>query len=548
MGNAWRPVRVTARYGYGAADDGTLERPVRAEGVRVFDLEFSPDSQKLAANLQSAGGVWLWDLSRDRESRLQVSERCARFRGISFRPDGAMLAAAGADSTVRIFRVNTGQQDKRMDGNRGQFTNDVAYRPDGKVIAAATCNGDRLRLWDPETRSIKKELKGHSDMVWTVTFSPDGQLLASTAYDGTIRIWDGSGEPLHKMPVCIRRRYALAFHPGGKLLVSASWDNAVNVWDVTTGRRVRSRSGHEGQVRSLAIAPDGRSIFSASDDGKIFEWDLASRTVKRTFTGHRGAVIRVAVSRGGDLLASASDDKAVLCWNPATGEQLAELSGHRDCVYSLAIHPDGSLIASGDNRGRVILWDWRRGHSQELLVHDKKAVNAVAFSPDGRLLVTVGDDQVAIIWDTASRKRVHEFKSLFYPGVATAFSPAGDMLAIACYSNPYKPWHLSELQAGQLLIFDLDSGRVRHKLSGWVTNFAYSADGKKLLAGGHDGKIRVLDTATGRLLRSIQAGPPAGHINDVAFSPGGGHFLAANGNGTISIYRFADATAEPVKE
>jgi serine/threonine protein kinase len=107
---------------------------------------------------------------------------------------------------------------------------------------------------------------------------------------------------------------SVAFSPDGKRLASASGDGTVKVWDATSGQEARTLPGHTEAVVSVAFSPDGQRLASASGDGTVKVRDAASGQEALTLKGHTGAVVSVAFSPDGQRLASASWDKTVKVW------------------------------------------------------------------------------------------------------------------------------------------------------------------------------------------------------------------------------------------
>jgi WD40 repeat protein len=148
----------------------------------------------------------------------------------------------------------------------------VTFSPHGKRIASTGGWDGQIKVWDVVTGQKIWSIKGHNYWAYSVSFSPDGEILASGG-DNDIRIWDaGTGSDLmtlrgHEAPV-----YSISFSPDGKSIVSGSYDGMIKVWDCASGETKMTLRGHEDVVDNVVFTPDGKSLVSGSCDGMVKIW------------------------------------------------------------------------------------------------------------------------------------------------------------------------------------------------------------------------------------------------------------------------------------
>ena len=134
---------------------------------------------------------------------------------------------------------------------------------------------ERLPIVEESWTASLQALEGHSDSVNAVVFSPNGQLLASTSRDSTVRLWDPSTGALRgKLEGHSHSVNAVVFSPDSQLLASASSDSTVRLWDPSTGALRGTLEGHSDSVNAVVFSPDGQLLASASNDSTVRLWDL----------------------------------------------------------------------------------------------------------------------------------------------------------------------------------------------------------------------------------------------------------------------------------
>ncbi|QIZ69818.1 serine/threonine-protein kinase [Oxynema aestuarii] len=290
-----------------------------------------------------------------------------------------------------------------------QDVRSLAISPDGQLLASGSFDGT-IKIWNLQTGQPIRTLTSPNpgQIVSSVAISPDGRTLVSSSnsYGGTIQIWDlATGQLLASLSPGSSGAFVVAISPDGTLLASGSEKGSIKLWDLASGSLLQTLTGHVGTVYSVAFSPDGTTLASGSEDGSIKLWQLENTpsgglnaSIWRHLSGHVGKVFSVAFSPDGKHLASGGADKTVKLWNLETGKQTGTLLSHAGIVFSVAFSPDGETLASGSFTGRINLWDVDTGQRWETPEAHSRWVETVAFSPDGHTLASGSGDRTIKIW------------------------------------------------------------------------------------------------------------------------------------------------------
>ena len=452
----------------------------------------------------------------------------------------------------------------------------VAFSPDDKTLA--TAHNNTLSLWQLNSTDPPVGLPAPWNGATSVSYSPDGKLLAVGNGRGTLAIWDVQGErQLHTLKVNSTMCSAVAFSPDGNILASANRgrgpDN-VKLWDVTTGQLLVTLASHTSpvsDVMDVAFSPDGKVLASAGYDATLRVWDATTHEELVVLDGHNERVWAVAFSPDGKVLASGGSDQNIRLWDTSTWQEVALLAGHNQTVTSVQFSPDGETLASGCFDREIKLWNLNTNKERETLKGHSSVVSSLAYSHDGTTLASASHDGTVKIWDVAPDKQVHLIEGTAAPGDALSFyadvSADGSTIASESFGNQIrvhdvttgKEWFLPEegrlnvaiSRGGKLLalatgtdntirVRDVPTGAIVHTLANPADTFplSFSGDGKLLAAGCRDGTITLWNMETGER-RATLKGSQAVPVRDFAFSPDDRLLASVHSDGQIKLRNIA---------
>jgi WD40 repeat protein len=488
--------------------------------------DFSPDGRRLAVNVED-GSARVYDLPSGKE-RARLS-RDLRGDWLGFDPDGRRLAVVHESRPeVAIVNVDGGQVLATLRHPGGAYR--VAWRGDGRLLAAG-CEDHCAYVWDladPARPRLLQTLKGHQAPVLDLGFSHGGQVLATSGWDGTTRLW----EPLTgRQLVATDHGSGWRFRADDRRLVFLQRQETFGLWRLALGAERRAFRGHAGHLWGAQISPDGRLMVSAGDDGVRF-WDLAAGTeAAKALTARQGAGRTRAVLHGDALITAG--EAGLQRWPLRVDWQRGifrlgtprtiDLSADRPLpdVRNVALSPDGrtaAVVLFGlDN---VLLFDLDRpDRARRLAGH--AGLDRVGFSPDGRWLVSGNWHGAEVkVWD--ARTGAPE-KVLPFPQSAHAvFSPDGRWL-VTSTGQEYQ-----FLEAGS---WRLVRRLARERAGDVPGGMAFTRDGRTLALSHSRSLVRLIDPATGAELATLPAaGPP------LCFSPDGRLLATVGENHAIDVW------------
>jgi WD40 repeat protein len=514
------------------------DAPLAAQlSVAAYATAHTP--QATASLLESSGSP----------SAARLLDSAGLVQSVSLSPDRRLLAAAGADGTLRLWDVTSPghpvSAGAALDPASDSPLYATAFSPNGKILAAAGA-GRVVQLWDvsrPGHPVRLGRLTGPANTVYSVAFSPDGTMLAAGSADDTVRLWDitdpASPKPLGR-PLTGAAGYveSVAFSPDGTMLAAGSADDTVRLWDIADPASPRPLgrplTGPQALVAGVAFSPDGHLLAAASEDHKLWLWRISAGNdgaiPDGTLTGAVNWLNAVAFSPDGTAVAAGTSDASVLVWNLATRSLTATLPQAQP-VTSLAWDGTGHL-AAGDADGTVSLWTLPAP-----VLRTGNAPSGVAYSPQGTTLAVGG--QNVQLWNALRRTPIAT-RPLPAGTItnAIAYSPGGSMIAIA--RSDGTAWLLN---AGTL---DPIGQPFRVTATGNAESVAFSPDGKLLATAADDGTLRLWSLADPARPRQLASVHDSGtYVYTVVFAPDGRTVAAASTDNLTRLWNVTDP-ARPV--
>jgi cytochrome c len=303
---------------------------LRGHGGPVRALAISSDGQTAVSGSFDSTAI-RWSLTRG------AAEQVLRFHAdavnaVVLLKDGR-AATAGADGRIAIWTPGHAQPDTVLEGHTAPIVA-LAASPDGAMLASASWD-QTVRLW-PLAGGSPRLLEGHTQNVNGVAFMPDGRALVSVSYDQSVRIWPIAGAsaptviamptPLNAVTVGNDGEIAVGGADGRLYFLAADGSRA---GDVAAGPR---------PVISAAISPDGMFAAAASIGGSVAIIDRKTRALARTLVGPGLPVWSVAFMPDSRTLLTGGADNIIRRWNAATGEPvdsiLVETAGDPLAAYA----------------------------------------------------------------------------------------------------------------------------------------------------------------------------------------------------------------------
>ncbi|KAM0420376.1 hypothetical protein ACHAPT_011795 [Fusarium lateritium] len=514
--------------------------PVRLLHLSFRDFLLDPEKQ---------GTNQFWVDEKARNSHIALGT----VNAVSFSPDSSLLASASSDSTVRIWRVETGERVREFNRHR-RPVRDVKFSPDSTLIASK-CD-ENIRIWKSDTGvQIETMATGGDHRECPVEFSPDSKLVAWIDEQGDLRIlgldtlrciWifrhNNFIDPRNRSRTA---SYSLHFSSDSRIIaVVVKETGFFSLWSVETGQGIRTHQ--DTRNLSLEVPRNGprpdtsfvlvddttfmmagnESLNSQSEDTILIRW-VETGEVIQTLTvawNARSRAISTQFSSDGAFLGSIHEDRTVKVWDIGTGQWLHFLSFSSD-LRDMSFSPDMRLIASGSTDNMVHICSIGSGSNLPLSVADRDRIYAMVVSPDGSLVASFSSKRELALWRTDTGEWMYGLECSHLMEYLDGSSPKPSFAFLSSFL--FCAWSSSTLW-----VYCTDSGqRIYETDKHRGSEVALSPDESRIAFKPHEDVIRIIQPRSPQSEHELRGGR---RLSDAVFSPDSSRIAAISYNDSKS--------------
>ncbi|KAJ7613199.1 quinon protein alcohol dehydrogenase-like superfamily [Roridomyces roridus] len=481
----------------GSASIWNSETGVRLVGPLVHSyqvscVQFSPDGSQVATSCWDAI-VRIWDANTGHHIPAFDKSSDLLTLMIKFSSDGTRIAGGSFFGAISLWDVASGQDINGQREGHIHAVTSICFSPDGSRLASAASH--TIRIWDaqgePHSSEMAHNLK-HNESPTFLDFSGDGMRVAYGTFNGMLLIRDTERGTILAGPVAVTppgpaavtsagQVFSVQFSPKGDLITAAFFDHTVRVYETSALVEVAIMR-HNHPIRATYFSEDATQITTLTSGGEIHLWDVHGGNLlpQPTITEWpRGKTVGLKsagrFSRCGAVVACGCGDRVLRIWDSRTGVLITEIeSGPVDC---LDFSPDATQIATGwGGSCHVSIWDTRTGR---LLRESniQRAISAVQFSPDGLCLAVGSPSYKVLVLETET---MHLLSGVLNGHTASVcclrWFPDGTQVASGSWDKTIRFWDVrpsfESNTALQAHLGDSPIFKLTGDMHGWVLNGA----------------------------------------------------------------------------
>lgn len=302
----------------------------------------------------------------------------------------------------------------------------------------------KARSNQPQTNWFQA-LSTASNYVYPFAIGADGRTIASSSYDGSLRIWTTDNtELIASLAGQVRSIAPSSAFSGSHPLSSDTAEKQLKLFQSGSAVLSHHLIGHPSGISAVTLSPSSHFAVSGCDDGSISVWDIRTGEPCNRIQAHRTSVKALIMSQDETVLVSSATDRSLKVWDMPSGELRFDLRPVGDVTIALVIHDNGRLLVSGSQSGQMQIWDLTDGSLRREIAAHAGVVQALTLDPDGKYVASASTERTIKIWNLATGKQEETLTGHPTPLIALAPQSGSRWVDLSLFQHQQPGWLRSQ--------------------------------------------------------------------------------------------------------